>query len=358
SAKSVLVARHGNDVAILPEDTFAWWREGSSWLQKPQTDQLVWYVFDDRKLYRPGEEVHIKGWLRRIGTNSDGDVGPLNGVIKTLSYVVEDQRDNEVAKGSLTLNAFGGFDTVFNLPENMYLGNASVKFKTASAMKAFDGYDFDHPFQVQEFRRPEFEVVAKNETEGPLFVRDHADVLVTASSFAGGGLTNTEVQWSVTASPTTFTPPNRGDYTFGKWIPWWRSENQNGEISNRIFRGRTDASGKHRLRIDFDSVKPARPSTLTAQATVQDVNRQTWTSTATMLVHPANLYVGLRSDKTFVQPGEPLVVQSIVTDLDGKAIANREVKMRAVLLNWKQVEGEWKEVESNPQDCVIKSTND
>ena len=85
-----------------------------------------------------------------------------------------------------------------------------------------------------------------------------------------------------------------------------------------------------------------------AEASVQDVNRQTWTSAATMLVHPASLYVGLKSEKTFVQQGEPLVVQSIVTDLDGKAIANREVKMHAVLLDWKQVEGEWTEVETNP----------
>ena len=233
SAKSVLVARRGDDVAILPEDAIAWWRGESSWRRKPQPDELVWYVFDDRKLYRPGEEVHIKGWLRHVGTNSDGDVGPLNGAIKTLSYVVEDEHDNEVGKGVVTVNAFGGFDTAFKLPENMNLGNGVVKFETPNGMKALNGYDFEHYFQVQEFRRPEFEVVAKNETEGPLFVRDHADVLVTASYFAGGGLTNTEVQWSVTATPTTFTPPNRGDYTFGKWIPWWRNENQNGETSNR-----------------------------------------------------------------------------------------------------------------------------
>ena len=90
-------------------------------------------------------------------------------------------------------------------------------------MKAFDQKDFNHYFQVQEFRRPEFEVIAKNETEGPLFVGDHADVSVMANYFAGGGLANTEVEWSVSSTPTTFTPPNRGDYTFGKWIPWWIS---------------------------------------------------------------------------------------------------------------------------------------
>lgn len=355
-AMSVLVARRGNDVAILPENPYFWWSQDGSWHRKPQTDELRWYVFDDRKLYRPGEEVHVKGWIRRIGTGSDGDVGPLKGAIKTLNYVIEDDRENEVTRGALTPNAFGGFDIAFKLPANMNLGNATVKFETTSTLKAFDKQDFSHYFQVQEFRRPEFEVIAKNETEGPLFVGGHADVSVMASYFAGGGLTNTGVQWNVSSTPTTFTPPNRGDYTFGKWVPWWRGSDS-GDVNTKHFSGHTDANGKHRLRINFHAVKPFRPSTLLAAARVQDVNRQNWTSTATLLVHPANLYVGLRSEKVFVQQGQPLVVQSIVTDLDGKAIANREVKMHAVLLDWKQVDDEWKEVESNRQDCAVKSTD-
>ena len=45
-----------------------------------------------------------------------------------------------------------------------------------------------------------------------------------------------------------------------------------------------------------------------------------------MLVHPSDLYVGLKSERIFVQQGEPLVVSSIVTDLDGKLVAGREVQ--------------------------------
>ena len=358
SAISVLVARRGNDVAILPENPNGWWSENGSWRKKPQPDELLWYVFDDRQLYRPGEEVHIKGWIRRLGTGSGGDVGPLNGAIKTVNYVIEDEQENEVKAGVLTPNAFGGFDVAFKLPANMNLGIATVKFKAGSTMTAFNEKDFQHNFEVQEFRRPEFEVTAKNETAGPLFVGDHADISVVASYFAGGGLTNTEVEWRVVAAPTTFTPPNRDDYTFGKWIPWWKEESQDNEDNSGTFTGRTDASGKHRLRIDFDSMKPPRPSMFVAEATVQDVNRQSWTAMTSLLVHPASLYVGLKSDKVFVQPGEPLVVRSIVTDLDGKAIANQQVKMNAVFLDWKQVEGEWKEVESDRQDCVVQSAND
>ena len=359
SAPSVLVARRGNDVAILPENAEDFWMTTGGWYRKPQTDDLRWYVFDDRRLYRPGEEVHVKGWVRRVGTSKRGDVGPLDNAIQKINYVVSDTKDNDVTKGSLTTNAFGGFDFAVKLPANMNLGYGQIKFETESTMKAFDKETFTHNFQVQEFRRPEFEVNAKLETEGPLFVGDHANVSVAANYFAGGGLQNAEVRWQVRSTPTNFTPPNRDDYTFGKWIPWWESDssdsNQNHEEG---LSGRTDAGGKHRLRIDFDSVKPARPSSVTAQASVQDVNRQTWTSTATLLVHPANLYVGLKSDKTFVEQGQPLVVQSIVTDLDGKAITDRQVKMRAVLLDWKQVKGEWKQVEVNPQDCSIRSAAD
>src|SRR5205085_4020663 len=212
-------------------------------------------------------------------------------------------------------------------------------------------------FQVQEFRRPEFEVTTHAD-EGPHFVGGHAQATVQASYYAGGGLANSEVNWRVTATPAQFTPPNRGDYTFGKWTPWWENIYVSRANENtQTFKGTTDAAGKHTLRIDFDSVNPPQPSTVTAEASVTDVNRQTWTSNTTILVHPADLYVGLRSERLFVEQGEPLVVASIVTDLDGKLVAGREIKMRAALLDWKQVKGEWKQVETKAEECALKSAD-
>ncbi|MEO6391581.1 MAG: Ig-like domain-containing protein, partial [Pyrinomonadaceae bacterium] len=64
--QNLLVARQGRDVAILPEQT-EYYGGGYSWFRRAQPDELRWFVFDDRKMYRPGEEVHIKGWMRIVG---------------------------------------------------------------------------------------------------------------------------------------------------------------------------------------------------------------------------------------------------------------------------------------------------
>ncbi|HSO73211.1 MAG TPA: DUF6049 family protein, partial [Blastocatellia bacterium] len=335
-------------------------------------DSLRWFVFDDRKMYRPGEEVHVKGWLRRVGDGKDGDVGSLEGAASSVTYVVRDSRHNEVLKGEARINALGGFDTGFKLPATMNLGYSSLNLE-ASGSISVSNRGHSHQFQVQEFRRPEFEVTAQA-SEGPHFVGSIATATVNAAYYAGGGLSNAEVTWRVTTQTSRFTPPNRGDFSFGKWIPWWINHGAEqrsrgimksprmlpsySETSVETFSGRTDAAGKHALRMDFASVDPPQASTVTASASVTDVNRQAWTASTNLLVHPADLYVGIRSPRTFVQKGEPLIVESIVADLDGTLIAGREIKMRAVLMDWVFEKGEWKQQERYPQECTVRSAAD
>jgi alpha-2-macroglobulin len=349
----LLVARKGKDVAFLPEYPYAW-SETSGWYRRSEADALGWFVFDDRKMYRPNEEVHIKGWLRRVGSGTDGDVNALDGYVKSITYSLKDSRGNEVLKGAAQVNALGGFDAAFKLPATMNLGYANLQFEARDVTAALSGLEFNHQLQVQEFRRPEFEVTAQA-SDGPHFVGGSANLTATASYYAGGGLSNSEINWRVTTRPARFTPPNRDDFTFGKWVPWWINYYNYEPEKVETFAGRTDGAGKHSLRVDFVSVDPPRPSTVTAQASVADVNRQQWTATTNMLVHPADLYVGVRSPRTFVQKGEPLIVQAIVCDLDGKLINDRSIKMRAVLLDWVFEKGEWKQKEVNPQECEVKS---
>jgi uncharacterized protein YfaS (alpha-2-macroglobulin family) len=365
--QNMLIARRGKDIAFLPENADYYWQDTGTWYKKPDFDTLRWFVFDDRGIYKPKEEVAVKGYIRKITGGKLGDVEGLADAAGGLTYSVKDPRNNEIAKGTANLNAFGAFDLKFSIPDNANLGYARIELSTNSSIS---GYTYTHQFQIQEFRRPEFEVTAKVESEAPFFVGDSAMLSVEAKYYAGGGLANAETNWTVTATPTNYTPPNRDDYVFGVWVPWWRIYNYGGDVevsgvrgypygggTTQTFKGVTDAGGRHLLKIDFQSVNPPRPYAISASGSVQDVNRQTWAGQTSLLVHPSSLYVGIKTPRTFVQKGEKIDVESIVTDLDGKLVSGRDAEIKAVLKDWQFDKGKWEEKTVDEQTCKVKSSD-
>jgi len=360
---SLLVARQGDDTAILPKSPHAW--DDDAWKPRPVQDELRWYVFDDRAMYRPGEEVHVKGWLRRVGGGQDGDVGLPGDALQAVHYQVIGPQGNELLEGQAQANALGGFHFVFTLPDNTNLGYARILLEAQGSLGGLDGLGYGHSFQVQEFRRPEFEVTARNETPGPYFAAGQATVAIEASYYAGGPLPNAEVTWLVSSTPSNYSPPNWPDFVFGHWTPWWYAYEPvfygEGYWPHReapkveTFSGVTDASGNHYLRLDFDQPEVPRPHSVLAEATVMDVNRQAWAASTSLLVHPAELYVGLRCDRTFVQKGQPLVIDLVVVDLDGVAEPDRPIEVEAARLEWKYVRGAWREEAVDVQTCTVGS---
>jgi len=365
SGATYLVAHLGADQALLPRSPQAWGDD--AWVSGSSSDFLRWYVFDDRQMYKPGEEVHIKGWLRRIGESQDGDVELVGEGITSVSYQLTDPQGNSLGSGQADVNAIGGFDFKLTIPQPVNLGTAQLTLNAQGSYSGLGGAQYYHQLQIQEFRRPEFEVNARNETTGPYFAGDHATLAVEAKYYAGGALPNAETTWQVTSTPGTYSPPNWPDFIFGTWTPWWwfydfGGPGPNGDTKTETFTGKTDASGTHYLGLDFDKQgDPANnphPISVLAQASVMDVNRQAWAGSTSLLVHPADVYIGIRSQRYFVEKGTPLKVDFIVPDLDGKAVAGRPVEIRAARLEWKLRKGVWSEEEVDVQKCGVQSTTE
>ncbi|GAB4479371.1 MAG: MG2 domain-containing protein [Anaerolineales bacterium] len=354
---SYLTARKGNDLAILPRSLSVWGED--AWRPKPLDDTLAWFVFDDRQMYRPGEEVHIKGWLRRISAGPQGDVGLIDRPLPPLSYQITDASGNHIGSGVASINAWGGFDFAFTIPQQVNLGSAQL---TLTAQSGLAGDTHIHAFQIQEFRRPEFEVIARTESQPPFFFKGQATVSVEAKYYAGGGLANADVTWQVTSSPGSYRPPGWDDFTFGNWRPWWYESPSKDEGRVETFQGKTDPGGFHYLNLDFGAVNSAltdpQPQQVVIQATVMDVNRQAWSSAASLLVHPAELYVGLRTQRYFVPKGTPLKVQFIVTDLEGKPVSGQAVEIQASRMEWKTRQGRWVQEETDTQTCQVTSSEE
>ena len=125
--------------------------------------------------------------------------------METIGWTLRDSRGNEVAKGHARLSALGAFDLALKLPPTMNLGQAALQLGVETA--ALRGAAHTHGFQVQEFRRPEFEVKAATTSEGPFVVGGHATVDVTAAYYAGGALPGADVSWRVESTPRRSARP-------------------------------------------------------------------------------------------------------------------------------------------------------
>ena len=109
-----------------------------------------------------------------------------------------------------------------------YLGDGWIRFSLTEA-----GNETTHTFKIQEFRRPEYEVSSTTRPSALHYAHPINDeyVIVTSQGklFAGGYLTDAQVQWTVQAETTTFTPAKRSDYIFGRarsFFCWFGNDNR------------------------------------------------------------------------------------------------------------------------------------
>ena len=366
-----LVATKGDQTAILPADMW-----GTSWQRNRQQDQLLWYITDDRQTYRPGETVSVKGWVRRqAGDTTMALTTPGAG---TVAWSANDNYGSRIAAGRATVDRLGGFDLTVSIPAGAHLGAADLHVDLAGA-GAVDNAGNDHTFTIADFRTPAFQVDTHSGTGDPAVRGADLSVQADATYYAGGPVGNAPVAWQVKTATANYSPPGWSDYTFGVWTPWWDDSaggamtmppgpccadgspndgTDNADSTVQTFNGATDGTGSAYLAVKVGNLSKdsdGLPVTVVAQATVTDVNRQQIAGTANVLVHPANYYVGLASDSTFVKQGEKLTLQAVVTGIDGTAKAGRPITVTAARVIDDGTSGQSTQNGSDPQTCKVTS---
>ncbi|MFL5542737.1 MAG: carboxypeptidase regulatory-like domain-containing protein, partial [Longimicrobiaceae bacterium] len=344
----VLVVKGGADVALLP-------RSYGNWRRVERMPAALWYAFTDRNLYKPGEQVRFKGWVRRLEqTPTAVPELPQSGGADSVRWTAYDARRNRIAQGAGPLTALGGFDGQFTVPAGANLGGSSIEVELVRAV-GMAGHRFSFAYQVQEFRRPEYTVTA-TVSDGPHFLGESAEVAVRAAYFAGGPLAAAPVRWTVTSMDGSYTPPGWDEWSFGDAPGWWRpTYRPGGNRRTQTLNGATNAAGENVLRISFTSADPPRPYTVAAEATVRDVNRQTWSAAASMLVHPSQVYVGVRSERGWLSVGDSIDLNLIAVDVDGTPVPGRTIEVTTRRTVWRQTQAGWNQTTENLATCTRQS---
>ena len=166
-------------------------------------------VFFDRAIYRPGQKVFFKGYMFQNKNNVKSVVPNL-----TVHVIIEDANNDEVKTFDIQTNEFGSFTGEYDILKNVLTGEFSIKIEEPDNYEADSKYynkkDEEHSFwdeadyndyygfrfQVEEYKRPTFEITFDKITEN-YTVGDSVTVKGNAKSFAGSNLTNAKVTYTL-----------------------------------------------------------------------------------------------------------------------------------------------------------------
>ncbi len=300
-------------------------------------------VFTERGIYRPGEPLFAKAIVR---------TGPLGALAApaagdSLRWIFEARADDNGPPAALrdtvvALSSFGTADQRFLVPATAPLGAYRVTLRLRRAGRwtevASTGY------RVAEYRPPEF-LVDVTADSGRYYPGDSLAAAVEARYLFGAPMGRAAVRWTLRQQstwPGEIEIPGTDDFYVGD-TGWWDDETGETEPAVQVAASGVDtldAAGRLPLRVRLADTRRGRPSRATLEATVVDVNRQTVSSSASAVVHPADFYIAAKpeGDGYFWTAGTPVTVSVLAVGPDGTRIPAVQVRGTVVRREWHSVQ--------------------
>jgi hypothetical protein len=352
----VVIAEKDGDTAYVGSD----WNEGiSPWDFRSYPDfnerepLLRGSVFTDRGVYRLGEEVHFKAILRYNGPTGIRLLPENTPVVMSI----RDVQNRVVAERVVRVTPWSSADWTLTLPQEGTLGNYSIraflesdrpKPKTPEQRRPGDTPtpdDDDVPyvkvvhgsFLVAAYRRPDFRVDVSLTGNTNAVAGDQVKGVVTARYLFGASMGARPVTWRYSKSPAIGAPAAITDKFGGdRWVFVGGSFADTDRPESGDIRGEEatlQASGD--LPLSLATRRDAGvPYVYALEGDVEDVSRQHIANRATLTVHPAPWYIGVRKPGYFLEQKAGLKTEIVAARLDGTAAAGVPVDVTLTRVQW------------------------
>lgn len=299
---------NGNDRLFLDDELYAQLNTGS--FGNPE-DRLQTFLFTDRSIYRPGQEVFFKGLV--LIRNQETGISDIVPDLETTVYLIDanGQRQDSLR---LTTGAYGSYQGKFRLPIGMLNGHFQLQDKSSHGSLSFS---------VEEYKRPNFSVELEK-PEGTYRLNDSISLTGMATAYAGNTISGAKVSYQVIRRANW--PIWYGGYGGRKsWPPQQRQsvEIAHGETS-------TTANGKFTVRfkaIPDAAIDPASQVSFYYEinATITDLNGESRSGATSLTIAYQSINLGIQTPKQL--PADSLRQWKIST----KNQSDRFVATRATL---------------------------
>jgi hypothetical protein len=254
-----------------------------SWYLRESPRELVGYVFTDKPIYRPGHTVHLKALLR---WRARGALQPFDAT--DVEVRISDVTNKVIYRTRKKVDAFGGISADVPLGAGVALGDYSIAVlhgeDTASG-----------GFEVQEYRKPEFEVRV---TSAERFVVQGGRISATVNAryYFGQPVANARLAYVVHKQP--YYSPLRWSDEDEDGGGYWYGDDQILEGQ-----GRLDANGTVTIEVPAVVDDNGRDYSLRIEARVTDAsNREVAGTTLAHATYGAFL-VAASIDTYVARPG-------------------------------------------------------
>lgn len=289
-------------------------------------DQMYAYGVTDRPVYRPGQTVKFKFWLRQ---RREGLYQNLPG--QQAEVIITDPKGNNIYTAVKTADQFGGVDGEFTLGEEPPLGLYNL---------VVSGIYSGVNFRVEEYKKPEFEVTVE---PGKSHARlgEKITALIKAKYYFGAPVTDAKVKYKIFREEYSHSYyfPSRWDWLYGpgyglpwyeyRWFPWWgrilccwsppwwwwgwRGITSPNPVRELVQEGEKAIGANGSLSLEIDTAPalrdhPDRDHRYVIQAEVTDASRRVITGEGAVKVTRQAFYAFLQSDRGYYRPGEEVVI--------------------------------------------------
>lgn len=331
--KRLVVKKDGDTLVLLasePPHTFSnnhWHRSRSNWLgwlakdppDAPLLESLLMaHLLTERPVYRPEEEVHVKGLLRvrdggrlRLAPTDAYELAIVGPGEKRWTFPVQ-------------MTPEGSFHHKFQ-DENLPTGDYSATLKNVKTGKAYGEVEW----KAEAYTIPKFEVELHGPDRVPL---DQPFTLTaTAKYYAGGRVVGQPTRWRVTQMPYVYTPPEAKGFAFSSDERFSKSGRFTAPAA-LVKTGSTDDSGASAMTVNPAIELDARPRRYAFEATVTGADEQTVTNTRQIIALPP-FVLGVKVDR-FQKAGQTITPEILAVGVDGKPVVDQEVTVRLLQRQW------------------------
>ncbi len=312
-----------NDVAVYSNQ---WnfgidpWRFNIDYNWSIRAEEYGCYVFTEKGLYKSGETVHIKGMLRKK-KRGEWILPDLSRVI----FNVRNSRDEVVVNDTISVNQFGAFFLNVDLTEDAPTGVYSINVYLPNRE-----YSFYHSFRVEAYKPAEFETKAYAEKD-TFIAGEQFKGRIEGRYLFGMPMVNAEANWTIYRDYYYVSYPQYKGYDFA-YVP---DQEHWGVIGSG--KGKLNAQGILEVSASLLPKYFVTPSRISLEGTVTAPNKQVISGRQNWIVYPANILLGMKTDKYLYILGEETNLSLITIRPSGEKIGNKKIELKLVKAEWKSI---------------------